>query len=154
MHRKAPWRSKREGGSPHSKWYQVPISLFTRIHLGWEMSTDTWGDPESERNTCSVRPNRGDGSLPGSSVHGISQARILEGGSHSLLQGVFPTQGWNPHLSHCRQILYHPSHQRSLREDPETHQIQTQNQANQNDWPNKTRKKCHKSNSNYHEDAT
>ena len=28
-------------------------------------------------------------------------------GCHSLLQGIFPTQGWNPRLLHCRQILYH-----------------------------------------------
>ena len=27
-------------------------------------------------------------------------------GSHSLLQGVFLTQGSNPGLPHCRQILY------------------------------------------------
>ena len=27
-------------------------------------------------------------------------------GSHSLLQGIFPTQGSNPGLPHCRQILY------------------------------------------------
>ena len=26
-------------------------------------------------------------------------------GSHSLLQGIFPTQGLNPCLLHCRQIL-------------------------------------------------
>ena len=26
-------------------------------------------------------------------------------GSLSLLQGIFPTQGWNPGLPHCRQIL-------------------------------------------------
>jgi len=25
---------------------------------------------------------------------------------HSLLQGIFPTQGSNPSLPHCRQILY------------------------------------------------
>ena len=30
-------------------------------------------------------------------------------GSHSLLQGIFPTQGSNPGLLHCRQILYHLS---------------------------------------------
>ena len=30
--------------------------------------------------------------------------------SHSLLQGFFPTQGSNPGLLHCRQILYHLSH--------------------------------------------
>ena len=31
-------------------------------------------------------------------------------GSLSLLQGIFPTQGLNPGLPHCRQILYHLSH--------------------------------------------
>ena len=36
-------------------------------------------------------------------------------GSLSLLQGTFPTQGSNPGLSHCRQILYCLSHQRGLR---------------------------------------
>ena len=30
---------------------------------------------------------------------------------HSFLQGIFLTQGLNPHLLHCRQILYHLSHQ-------------------------------------------
>ena len=32
-------------------------------------------------------------------------------GCHFLLQGIFPTQGSNPGLLHCRQILYHLSHQ-------------------------------------------
>ena len=32
-------------------------------------------------------------------------------GFHFLLQGIFPTQGWNPSLLQCRQILYHLSHQ-------------------------------------------
>ena len=31
--------------------------------------------------------------------------------SHSHLQGIFPTQGSNSGLLHCRQILYHLSHQ-------------------------------------------
>ena len=86
-----------------------------------------------------------DCSPPGSSVHGIFQARILKWsevkvaqlcptlrphelyspwnspgqntgmGSCSLLQGIFPTQGLSPGLSHCRQILYQLSHQGSLR---------------------------------------
>ena len=33
--------------------------------------------------------------------------------SGSLLQGVFPTQGWNPGLPHCRRILYQLSHRGS-----------------------------------------
>ena len=36
-------------------------------------------------------------------------------GSHSLLQGIFPTQGSNPGLLHCRRILYHLSHKGSPR---------------------------------------
>ena len=32
-------------------------------------------------------------------------------GFHSLLQGIFPTQGPNSGLLHCRQILYYLSHQ-------------------------------------------
>ena len=39
-----------------------------------------------------------DYSPPGSSIHGILQARILICGSHFPLQGFFPTQGSNPHL--------------------------------------------------------
>ena len=34
-------------------------------------------------------------------------------GSHSLLQVIFPAQGSNPSLLHCRQILYSLSHQGS-----------------------------------------
>ena len=36
-------------------------------------------------------------------------------GSLSLLQEIFPTQGLNPGLPHCRQILYQLSHQGSPR---------------------------------------
>ena len=32
-------------------------------------------------------------------------------GCCTLLQGIFPTQGSNPGLLHCRQILYHLSYQ-------------------------------------------
>ena len=34
-------------------------------------------------------------------------------GCHFLLQEIFPTQGLNPGLPHCRQMLYHLSHQGS-----------------------------------------
>ena len=34
-------------------------------------------------------------------------------GSLSLLQGIFPTQGLNPGLPHCRRILYQLSYQGS-----------------------------------------
>ena len=52
-------------------------------------------------------------SLPGSSVHGIFQARIPGVGSRSLPQRISPTQGSNPGLPHCKWIVYHLSHQGS-----------------------------------------
>ena len=42
-------------------------------------------------------------------------------GSLSFLQGICPTQGSNPGLLHCRQILHHLSHLRS----PSWRQIRT-----------------------------
>ena len=48
-------------------------------------------------------------------VHGILQARITGVGSLSLLQGIFPIQGSNPGLLHCRRILYQLSHKGSPR---------------------------------------
>ena len=53
-----------------------------------------------------------DCSLPGSSIHGNFQS--TEVGCHFLLKGIFPTQGSNPGLPHCRQTLYCLSHQGSL----------------------------------------
>ena len=58
------------------------------------------------------------------SPHGLQLARLFcplnslsknpGVGSHALLQGIFPTQGLSLHLLHCKQILYHLSHQGSL----------------------------------------
>ena len=58
---------------------------------------------------CTTVCNLMDCSLPGSSVHGILQARILEWVAMLFSRGIFPTQGSNPSLPHCRQI--HLSHQ-------------------------------------------
>ena len=54
-----------------------------------------------------------DCSPPGSPVHGDSPGRNPGVGCHFLLQGIFPTQGSNLGLLHCRRILYHLSHQGS-----------------------------------------
>ena len=45
-------------------------------------------------------------SLPASSIHGDSPDKNTGVGCHSLLQGIFPAQGSNPGLWHCRWILY------------------------------------------------
>ena len=42
-----------------------------------------------------------------------SPGQNIGGGSLSLLQGIFPTQGSKPVLPHCRWILYQLSHQGS-----------------------------------------
>ena len=51
--------------------------------------------------------------LPCSSVHGILQARKLEWVAIPFSRGIFPTQGSNPGLLHCRQDIYHPIYQGS-----------------------------------------
>ena len=42
-----------------------------------------------------------------------SLGKNTEVGCYFLLQEIFPTQGLNPGLLHCRQILYHLSYQGS-----------------------------------------
>ena len=45
------------------------------------------------------------------SVHGNSPGKNTGVDCHALLLGIFPTQGSNPGLSHCRRILYCVNHQ-------------------------------------------
>ena len=52
-----------------------------------------------------------DCSPPGSFVHGDSLGKNTGVGCHALLQGIFPTQGSNHGLLHCRWILYGLSYQ-------------------------------------------
>ena len=78
-----------------------------------ESSLDPDFVPESESESCSVvsdsfRPHElySPWNSPGQDT-GM--------GSLSLLQGIFPTQGLNPGLPLCRQILYQLSHKGSPR---------------------------------------
>ena len=41
-------------------------------------------------------------------------------GCHFLLQGIFPTQGWNSGLLHRKQVLYPRSHQRLVLKFPKS----------------------------------
>ena len=52
-------------------------------------------------------------SPPGSSVHGDSPGKNTGVGYHAFVQGIFPTQGLNPGLPHCRWILCQLRHQES-----------------------------------------
>ena len=48
---------------------------------------------------------------PGSSVHGHSPGKNNGVSCYTLLQRIFPSQGLNPGLLHCRRILDDLSHQ-------------------------------------------
>ena len=64
--------------------------------------------------------------------HGLLPARLLcpwgfsrqeyWSGRHALLQGIYPTQGLNPSLPHCRQTLYCLSYQGSSFHRPSHYQ--------------------------------
>ena len=66
---------------------------------------------ESESESRSVMSD----SLLPHGLHGPwnSPGQNIGVGSLSFLQGIFPTQGSNPGLLHCRQILYQLSHKGS-----------------------------------------
>ena len=61
-------------------------------------------------------------------------------GCQALLQGIFPTQGSNPGLLHCRWILYHLSHQGSPTWNRMTHVPHPQSPQGTDSLENKTQK--------------
>ena len=86
----------------------------------WKKSTHMGFFPQLKRT---LWPSSAISSVVANSVQprGLQPTRLLcpwnspskntRVGSHSLLQGTFPTQGLNSGLLHCRQILHHLSHQ-------------------------------------------
>ena len=110
------------------QWQPTPVLLPGKSH-GWRslVGCSPWGLEDSDTTeqlhfysawvyfvcwakwcktvlviqSCPTLCDPMDYSLPGSSVHGIFQAVD----NHSLLQGIFPTQGSNLSLLHCRQIF-------------------------------------------------
>ena len=80
----------------------------------------TWSESESEiAQSCPTLCDPMDYSLPGFSVHGIFYSWDFPGkctrvGCHFLLQGIFPSQGSNSGLLHCRETLYPLSQRGSL----------------------------------------
>ena len=69
--------------------------------------------------------------LPGSSVHGILQARILEWVAVPSSRGSSRPRESNPCLPYCRQILYHLSQKgRPLHHSPNAKICKTSKQKN------------------------
>ena len=62
---------------------------------------------------CPTLCNTMDSSPPGSSVHAVLQARILEWVAILFSGVIFSTQGSNLGFPHCRWILHQLSHQGS-----------------------------------------
>ena len=62
---------------------------------------------------CLALGNPMDFSPPRASAHGDSPGKNTGLGCHALLQRIFPTQGSNPGVLHCRRILSCLNHQGS-----------------------------------------
>ena len=72
----------------------------------------------------------------GSSVHGSSLGKNTGVGCHALFQGIFPTQGSNTGLPHCRWVLYQLSHQGSPKSNKDVYKIMKSNIGLQHKLPN------------------
>ena len=83
-------------------WLQSSSAVYTKYKNSVKMLVS---------QSCPTLCNPMNCSLPGSSVQGILQSTGVV--SHSLLQGIFLSQGLNSGFWHCRWILYHVIHQGS-----------------------------------------
>ena len=82
------------------------------IYLSYNSSRDN-GDGVLSCSVVSDSVQPMECSPPGSSVRGDFPGKNTGMDCHALLQGIFPTQGLNPGLLHCRQNLYCLSYQRN-----------------------------------------
>ena len=113
----------------HSTWrikrrceHYLPSSLINLVLAGMELSLHSRGKQTHFiqlhvlcfiAKSCPALCDPMDYSPPGSFVHKDSLGKNTGVGCYTFLQGTFPTQGSNPGLPHCRQILYYLSHQGS-----------------------------------------
>ena len=119
------WKCKFSGPAPEllnqELWRWDPgicIHKFTSRFQGIQrLRTTAWEDYFQPCVLCLVTQswltlcNAMDCNPPGFSVLGILQARILEWVAMPSSRGIFPNQGSNPGLPHCRWIIYCLSHQ-------------------------------------------
>ena len=110
-------------GAQHSPEYKIikwKLFTFWLFTTPWTIQSMEFSRPEywsgwrSEvAQLCPTLCDPMDSSLPGCPWDFPSKNTGV--GCHFLLQGIFPTQGSNPDLLHCRQMLYRLSHQESQR---------------------------------------
>ena len=107
-----------QGSSVSQNVTTLGDSIFPeKIKLKWGFWGGVGGANLIQYDWCSYSESR---SVVSDSLwpHGLSSPWNSPGqntglGSLSLLQGIFPTQGSNPGLPHCRRILYPLSHKGS-----------------------------------------
>ena len=97
--------------TPWTVAYQAPLSMgFSRQEYWSGLPFPSPGDlshPGIKPRSPALRAD----SLP---AEPLGKPKNIGVGSLSFLQRIFPTQGSNPDLLHCRQMLYPLSHQVSL----------------------------------------
>ena len=109
-----------------SPWGREELDTTERLHFHFSLSCIGEGDGNPLQCSCLENPR--DGGAWWAAVYGVAQSRTrlkrlssssssrlyspwnspgqnTGVGSLSLLQGIFPTQGSNPGLPHCRRIL-------------------------------------------------
>ena len=91
--------------APKSLW-MVTVAMKLKDICSWEEKLWQTFCCCSVIQSCPTLCKPMDCSLPGSSVHGMLQARILGVGCHFLLQGIFLTQWSYPDLLLGAHILY------------------------------------------------
>ena len=117
----------------HSQNYSVSLQCFSLCYPGlcWYPFYYDWAIHPSYFTTrvwhtcisflclvsqlCPTLCNPMDCSPRGSSIHRGPPGKNTGVGYHALFQGIFPIQGLNPGLPHCRQILCQLSHKGSPR---------------------------------------
>ena len=105
--------------STNSRWYST-VKSKTESHSVVSNSLGFPGGSDGKESVCHMRSPGSipeSGGSPGEGHGNPLQCSCLENpmdrGCHALFQGTFWTQGLNLGLLHCRQILYHLSHQGS-----------------------------------------
>ena len=89
--------------------------LKPKLNPSWDSSKSLITNPSCVyAQSCPALCDPMDYSPPGAFVLGIIQTRILEWVAISFSKSSLPTQGSNPGLPHCRQILYQLSYEGSL----------------------------------------
>ena len=99
-----PYSPRSLGQEPYLGY--VTLVLIERAKNTSQRKCLTWCTKVKVAQLCPALWDPMDCSLPGSAVHGCSPGKNTGVGCHALLQGIFPIQGLNSGLPHCRQILY------------------------------------------------